>query len=121
MGEPAYEPSGPSGQSLSQSLRHDATRSVNFAGTHLHTCMGKGAIESNRSCQEHGPFDVVERKLGHSENTPHDGYQLVSPLDCQSRGNSSSPGCVLKLTQDRTLVFLIHPQLSKGWAMLSIR
>ena len=42
----------------------------------------------------------------HSENTPYDGYQLVTALDYQSRGNNLSPGCMLRLTQDRSVCFL---------------
>ena len=69
----AYEPSGPSGRSLSRFLQHEATRSIStspsqvtpsikFAGNHLYTWVKRGTVRVKCLAHEHNAMSPARSR-----------------------------------------------------------
>ena len=93
----AYEPSGPSGRSLSRFPWHEATRSYcistppwmgcqgtgysqHFAGTHLHTWVERGTVGVKCLAQEHNTmFPARNRTRAIRSGVEHTSHEATAP------------------------------------------
>ena len=110
----AYEPSGPPGQSLSQFLQHEVTRSIStplpqldgmlfhrrvtvltpsikFAGTHLYTWVERGTVRVECLAQEHNTMSLARARTrtarSRDERTDHEATAPPYFLGCTQEKN----------------------------------